>query len=220
MMMMMTTTTTTTTTKNNNKSGSGAKNTGLIPSTILESVAISSVVQSAGAGGAEDNSTLEDHQQKIVAIEHYKQELEKEDSHFISRVDKMLEKERFENKSEKWNRLDNSIRIEKLHEFADSYFESLFLDQYRRAAAAAAETDDAALIVDGTQRLKLFFDESLKKKRLVKVKEIAYNRELGTIEQIPSLQFHEDHNFFFLKNNTTVDGGHISTTKSLTPKRA
>ena len=149
-------------------------------------------------------------QEAAAAIKTYKQNLEKEENHFISRVDKMLEKERFDNKSEKWNRLDNSVRIEKLFEFADTRFEALFLEQYR-------SSNDRE---EGIRRLKDFFESSLKKKKLLKVKEIVYNRELGRIEQIPSLQYHIDNDFFYLKNNNTMDGNHISMTKSLTPKRS
>lgn len=207
--------------------------------TTLERVAIASVNSDAALTSSSSNAD-KDESQKKDAIETYKQILEKEESQLFSRVDKMLEKERFDNKSEKWNRLDNSIRIEKLYEFADVQFENLFLEKYSRGAAKAAEAAEAGaeaakaaagdgdskrepggdFLADGIRRLKEFFEESLKKKKLLKVKEIAYNRELGKIDYIHSLQYHEEHDFFYLKNNNTVGGNHISTMKSLTPKRA
>jgi len=113
-------------------------------------------------------------------------------------IDELLEKEKQYNKSETWNKLDKTLKIQKLHQFAEKYGK------------------EQSLPVKEIKALKLFFLDCLEKNKLQKTKEVNYDKESRVILSIPALHFNLLTNHFTLKN---VDAKRVSTLKSLTPKR-
>lgn len=114
-------------------------------------------------------------------------------------IDCMLEKEKQMNKSETWNKLNKTIKIQKLYMFAEKY-----------AKEHSMNEKDA-------KTLKLFFITCLEKNKLQKSKDLVYNKETQEITDIPSLVFHVEIRNFTLKN---TDKSRVSTLKSLTPKKS
>jgi len=115
-----------------------------------------------------------------------------------NQLDDLLEKEKQQNKSEAWNKLDKTAKIQKLHTFAEKYGK------------------DNTLPVKDVKSLKHFFIESLEKNKLQKTKDVVYDKDKGIIQSIPALFFNIQQRSFTLKN---TDVKRVSTLKSLTPKR-
>jgi hypothetical protein len=122
------------------------------------------------------------------------------DQHSISysTIDSILEKEKNNNKTEAWNKIDKTAKIQKLHAFAEKYGR------------------EHGLPVKEIKNLKTFFVECLEKAKLQKAKDVAYNKESQEITGIPALHFNSDKRSFTLK---VTDPKRVSTLKSLTPKR-
>ena len=114
-------------------------------------------------------------------------------------LDKLLEKEKQHNKTETWNKLDKTVKLQKLHAFAEKYG--------REHSMPAKEI----------KNLKVFFVECLEKNKLQKTKDVVYNKELRELTSIPALHFNTVSNHYTLR---IVDAKRVSTLKSLTPKRA
>jgi hypothetical protein len=115
-----------------------------------------------------------------------------------SELDSLLETEKQQNKSDTWNKLDKTVKIQKLHIFAEKYGK------------------DNTLPVKDIKTLKHFFSEALNKNKLQKTKDVVYDKEKGVIQSIPALFFNVGNRAFTLKN---LDVKRVSTLKSLTPKR-
>jgi hypothetical protein len=115
-----------------------------------------------------------------------------------SQLDSLLETEKQQNKSDTWNKLDKTVKIQKLHIFAEKYGK------------------DNTLPVKDIKTLKHFFSEALNKNKLQKTKDVVYDKEKGVIQSIPALFFNVGNRAFTLKN---LDVKRVSTLKSLTPKR-
>lgn len=113
-------------------------------------------------------------------------------------IDTILESEKIHNKSDSWNKLDKTVKIQKLHMFAEKYGK------------------DNTLPMKEIKNLKMFFNDSLDKNKLQKTKDVAYDKDNGVIQSIPALFFNISNRAFTLKN---LDAKHVSTIKSLTPKR-
>ena len=113
-------------------------------------------------------------------------------------IDNILEKEKQKNKTEAWNKLDKTVKIQKLHAFSEKYGK------------------EHNLSVKDIKNLKAFFIECLEKNKLQKTKDVNYDKESREIVSIPALFFNATNNNFTLKN---IDPKRISTLKSLTPKR-
>ena len=113
------------------------------------------------------------------------------------KIDQMLENEKQQNKKEPWNKLNKTIKIEKLYKYAE---------RYRK---------EHNMSIDDTNILKAFFMSSLEKNKLQKTKDLVYDKETQEILEIPSLSFYSDTHNFTLKN---TDKSRVSTLKSLTPK--
>jgi hypothetical protein len=120
-----------------------------------------------------------------------------EESNFSS-IEQMLEDEKIQNKKEAWNKLNKTVKIQKLHEYAERYGK------------------ENSIPVKDIKSLKLFFNESLDKNKLQKTKDIIYDKEKGCVTSIPSLFFNTSNRAFTLKQ---MDMKRVSTIKSLTPKR-
>lgn len=116
----------------------------------------------------------------------------------LSAIDQLLENENIKNKKDAWNKIDKTVKIQKLHEFAERYGK------------------DHSLPVKDIKSLKLFFNECMNQMKLQKTKDINYDKEKGVILSIPSLFFNSTNRAFTLKN---LDTKRVSTIKSLTPKR-
>jgi hypothetical protein len=115
-----------------------------------------------------------------------------------SKIDQLLENEKQQNKTESWNKLDKTVKIQKLHAFAEKYGK------------------DNAFALKDIKTLKLFFKECLDKNKLQKTKDVQYNKDSMEIISVPALFFNSLNRNFTLKN---MDAKRISTLKSLTPKR-
>jgi hypothetical protein len=115
-----------------------------------------------------------------------------------SQLDNLLEKEKQQNKSDTWNKLDKTVKIQKLHIFAEKYGK------------------DNTLPVKDIKSLKHFFSDALNKNKLQKTKDVVYDKEKGAVQSIPALFFNVGNRAFTLKN---LDAKRVSTLKSLTPKR-
>jgi len=113
-------------------------------------------------------------------------------------VDSILEREKQHNKTESWNKLDKTAKIQKLHGFAEKYG--------RENALPAKEI----------KHLKSFFVECLDKSKLQKTKDVVYDKETREIDSIPALHFNTEKHNFTLR---ILDTKRVSTLKSLTPKR-
>ena len=112
-------------------------------------------------------------------------------------LDKFLENEKTTNSVEPWNKLDKTAKIRKLTIFAETYKTENVLSNAEHA------------------KLMSFLKDCLERKKLLKVKEVVYDKVNGEVKEIPAL-FHNKHiNHFTLKNNDK----HVSTTRSLAPKK-
>ena len=112
-------------------------------------------------------------------------------------IDSFLDNENQQNRSESWNKLHKTTKIQKLHTYAEKY----------------GSQNNYSL--KETRQLKHFLTESLEKKKLQKTKDIVYNKTKGDITDIPGLLFNTHTNQFTLR----VDTKRVSTLSSLTPKR-
>ena len=112
-------------------------------------------------------------------------------------LDKFLENEKTTNSVEPWNKLDKTAKIRKLTIFAETY------------------RTENVLSNEEHSKLMSFLKDCLDRKKLLKVKEVVYDKVNGEVKEIPAL-FHNKHiNHFTLKNNEK----HVSTTRSLAPKK-
>jgi hypothetical protein len=115
----------------------------------------------------------------------------------ISNLELLLNNESIINKKETWNRLDKSIKMEKIHD----YIETL--------------TNKYTLTTLEKTNLKEYLSTSLDKKSLYKNKDVVYIKESGKLENIPILHFNNTTRKFSLKKSAQ----HVSTVKSLGPTR-
>lgn len=114
-------------------------------------------------------------------------------------VDHILENETQQNKIESWNKLNKTTKIQKLHEYAEKY---------------GSEQNYSG---EDIRKLKHFFVESLERGKLLKTKEVNYNKNNQKIIDIQGLYYHSNTHKFTLK---IMDTKRVSTLKSLTPKRS
>jgi len=115
-----------------------------------------------------------------------------------STIDSILEKEKNHNKSETWSKLDKTVKIQKLHIFAEKYGK------------------EHNIPIKEIKSLKQFFNDCLDKNKLQKTKDVLYDKEKSSIISIPALFFNSTNHNFSLKN---IDAKRVSTIKSLTPHR-
>lgn len=113
-------------------------------------------------------------------------------------IDSILENEKQKNKSDSWNKLDKTVKIQKLHAFAEKHGR------------------DNGYPAKEVKNLKVFFVDCLNKAKLQKTKDVVYDKESGEITAIPALFFNSITHNFTLK---IMDSKRVSTLKSLTPKR-
>jgi len=118
---------------------------------------------------------------------------ETKSSNDLINLDKFLEDDKQNNKNEPWCRLNKTIKTKKLNEFVEVYTTDNELDQ-----------EDARILTQ-------FFKDSLNRKKLQRVKDVVYDKETGTIKEIPALTYTKSSKHFSLKNMDK----RVSTLKSL-----
>jgi hypothetical protein len=116
----------------------------------------------------------------------------------LANLDKFLENEKINNSSEPWSKLDKTAKIRKLTEYADNYQKENNLSD------------------EEYEKLIIFFKDCLDRKKLQRVKDVIYDKNIGIIKNIPALLFNKQTNNYTLKN---IDK-RISTIKSLAPKKS
>jgi hypothetical protein len=121
----------------------------------------------------------------------------------LSMIDSFLESEKATNNTEQWCKLNKSIRLEKLIQFANEY----------ATKNNFSEEEETSLVQ--------FFRDCLDKKKLGKVKDVVYNKVSGTITDVPLLIFNKTTKAFTLKkvvkNSTTLK---VRSNSNLTDKHA
>jgi len=116
----------------------------------------------------------------------------------MNSLDTLLDTERQNNQNEPWNKLDKTRKTHILHSFSEKYGR------------------DNASSINEVKQLKLFFNTCLEKGKLLKTKDVIYDREKHEINSIPALCFSSEKMQFTLKN---TEPKRVSTLKSMTPKR-
>jgi hypothetical protein len=111
-------------------------------------------------------------------------------------VDEILSQETVRNKSESWSKLNRSIKVQLLHNFAERHGKE---QKYG---------------IKEIKLLKRFLTESLDAKRFTKMKDITYDKDHREVVGVPGLFFHPTNRVFTLRANERT-----STLKSLTPRR-
>jgi hypothetical protein len=159
------------------------------------------VVVSSKTSSSETDENVVEKRGKQMGI--YQQRVDNTDKNTalknqVLNIDQLLEKEKLHNKTESWNKLDKTEKIQKLHTFAEKYGK------------------DNAMALKDIKSLKYFFKECLEKNKLQKTKDVYYDKDTREIQSIPSLYFNQLNRNFTLK---IIDAKRVSTLKSLTPKR-
>jgi hypothetical protein len=115
----------------------------------------------------------------------------------LASLDKFLENEKTTNSNEPWSKLDKTIKIKKLTNFAEEY------------------KVKNNLSCDEHEKLLSFFKDCLDRKKLQRVKDVNYDKITGEIKDVPILFYNKQINHFTLKNTDK----RVSTTRSLAPKK-
>ncbi len=114
----------------------------------------------------------------------------------MNAVSLMLDEEIKLNKRENWNKLDKTMKLKRLNEFADSFcHKHEIADEIRR------------------KKLKEFLKQKLNQRRFNTNKDLMYDIEKGVIVDIPTLFYEEG--IFILER---IDSRN-STAKGLTPTK-
>lgn len=119
-------------------------------------------------------------------------------SNNLLNLDNFLEKEKNNNINEPWSKLNKTIKTQKLLDFVEIYRENNNLND-----------EETNLLIN-------FLKDCLDRKKLLRVKDVNYDKINGVINDIPALQFIKSTKHFTLKN---IDK-RISTLKSLAPKKS
>lgn len=115
----------------------------------------------------------------------------------MSNLEKFLEDEKNNNNNEPWCKLNKTIKTKKLLEFVEIYKTNKDLNE-----------EEEALLIN-------FLKDCLDRKKLLRVKDVIYDKINGIIKDIPALTFTKANKHFTLKNMDK----RVSTLKSLTPKK-
>jgi hypothetical protein len=122
---------------------------------------------------------------------------ETKSSNDISNLEKFLEDEKFNNSNEPWCKLNKTVKTKKLLEYVETYKKEHKLDD------------------EETDKFILFLKECLDRKKLLRVKDVVYDKTNGTIKDIPALIYTKSTKHFTLKN---LDK-RVNTLKSLAIKK-
>ena len=116
----------------------------------------------------------------------------------IDNIDILLDNECDNSKKETWNKLDKTIKMDKINTYIDSTLTSKY-----------TLSDNEKII------LKKYMSDLLDKKNLIKNKDVLYQKDTGKLESIPNLYFNINTRKFSLKKTSQ----HVSTSKSLGPTK-
>ena len=116
----------------------------------------------------------------------------------MSNLDKFLENEKNNNVNEPWCKLNKTIKTKKLLEYVEKYKTDKSLDE------------------EEEKLLTIFLKDCLDRKKLLRVKDVIYDKTNGSIKEIPALAYTKINKHFTLKNMDK----RVSTVKSLAPKKA
>ena len=97
-----------------------------------------------------------------------------------------LEKEKQNNLQDNWSKLNKTVKLQKLIDYAEKYATENMLSDDEKAA------------------FQTFLKEALDKKKLNRVKDVSYDRQTGTINQIVGLTYHRSVKRFSLKSTEVV----------------
>ena len=122
---------------------------------------------------------------------------ETKSSNNMLNLENFLENEKNNNKNEPWCKLNKTIKIQKLIEFVELY----------KTENKLNEEEENLLIT--------FFRDCLERKKLQRLKDVIYDKDTGTVKNIPALHYTKSTKHFTLKNNEK----RVSTLKSLAPKK-
>jgi hypothetical protein len=122
---------------------------------------------------------------------------ETKSSNNLSNLDKFLEDEKNTNENEPWSKLNKTIKTKKLIDYVEVYKNKNQLNH-----------EESSLMM-------MFLKDCIDRKRLMRVKDVIYDKENGNIKDIPALCYIKPSKHFTLKN---IDK-RISTLKSLAPKK-
>ena len=105
----------------------------------------------------------------------------------LHNLDNFLEQEKSQCNNDSWGKIDKNKRLEKLIQFADVYRveKNMSGDEY--------------------DKLVLFFNDCVEKKRFNKTKDVVYDKKTGLIKTIPGLMINKQNNFT-IKNLDTKNG--------------
>ena len=101
-------------------------------------------------------------------------------------IDALLESETQQNRAEPWNKLNKTMKIQKINNYA-----------YKYASENGMNEEEA-------DTLKRFLINCLDKSRLQKTKDVQYDKTKQEIIGIPALMYNTTHNKFTLKNLDTL----------------
>jgi hypothetical protein len=116
----------------------------------------------------------------------------------MSNLDKFLENEKNNNVNEPWCKLNKTVKTKKLLEYVEKY------------------KIDKSLDDEEEKLLTTFLKDCLDRKKLLRVKDVIYDKTNGSIKEIPALAYTKINKHFTLKNMDK----RVSTVKSLAPKKA
>jgi hypothetical protein len=122
---------------------------------------------------------------------------ETKSSNDISNLEKFLEDEKLNNSNEPWCKLNKTVKTKKLLDYVETYKKEHKLDE------------------EETDKFILFLKECLDRKKLLRVKDVVYDKTNGTIKEIPGLIYTKSTKHFTLKN---LDK-RVNTLKSLAIKK-
>lgn len=124
-------------------------------------------------------------------------EEKKETVENLSNLDNFLEEEKKTSSYEPWPKLDKSTKLNKINEFVDKYcLDNNYSDSEKKS-------------------LLNYLCTCIDRKRLLRAKEVIYNKETGTILSIPLLIYNSNTKKFTLKRCEKRQ----STLKCLAPKK-
>ena len=118
-------------------------------------------------------------------------------SNNLNTLDKFLENEKYNNINEPWCKLNKTIKTKKLQDYVEIYKKQNDLND------------------EESEILILFLKDCIDRKKLQRVKDVIYDKDNGTIKEIPALHYVKSNKHFTLKN---IDK-RVSTLKSLAPKK-
>lgn len=126
---------------------------------------------------------LKNIQYKTMLMNGVKTDLKASINKDTERIEKMLDKEKGNRKNISWSRMSKISRIKKLNQYANSYKDKNNLSEKEYEA------------------LKKYLSNALDRKRLIKVKEVKYDKDEECILDIPNLVFNVSSKKFTLKRS-------------------